>query len=688
MRKNILLLIGAAFLVLCLSQSSVEAQYVTVSSSLSYDSAARKVNGVSQTSMDYWTTYYYRARTKGYIYTQNPGSPLASSEALGNFDQSVVTVTTQVSTSPWVDYKLRTEHFVLPRVVSFGQYYDYWNYYYVSPAWTGVSDLGASRTIYGCQQYQPYPYTGCYADIVYDWIWLGNTNTTIRTPPLITLSNQFVTGSLNGTTQNVLLGSPGGIQATVTPSGLNGSYVWAITGPFAMDFTSNDNSFRSIFWTEPGTNTVSVTYAGTGFSVKADITVQVRVPTLTSFQGNLGRNVVDRGSNCSALFSGQFPPLGATYSLECYQSGGQKRGMTWTATASIPDVQYMSDLSDAGIQFKQIVSVFRKRMNNGRLECFTTRNPQSDPNTGWNLDGSDPYRLEVPLFAFGKTITAPYPIPPEFDAPAAALAGRGNTTGAPFEFDSYLIDDRFETYVYYFTGSAGQPEFTRPLHIADSSCPADRFDCGVDRLVWQWGGTVNFDSTVANILYRETTSTTNTGAIAATRTPTPRSYDPHRIQDFGYSLCQGAPNTTNPIDGSRFFLRQLYLGILNREPDPGGWDYWLSAIAQCNVDTACIYSPTGRRHWIVTRFLVSPETFTRFPGLANPPGSPGFDPNVYNPAYINACFVGLLNRSPDADGYAYYMNILNQTGDYDRVLNGFLESAEFRARFGPAEPHY
>jgi hypothetical protein len=34
------------------------------------------------------------------------------------------------------------------------------------------------------------------------------------------------------------------------------------------------------------------------------------------------------------------------------------------------------------------------------------------------------------------------------------------------------------------------------------------------------------------------------------------------------------------------------------------------------------------------------------------------------------------------------MNILNQTGDYDRVLNGFLESAEFRARFGPAEPHY
>lgn len=311
MRTNIVLLIGAAFLILILSQSSVQAQYVTVSSSLSYDSATRKVNGVSQTSMDYWTTYYYRCRTKGYIYTQNPSSPLATSDASGNYDQSAVTVNTQVSTSPWVDYNLRTEHFLLPRVVSFGQYYDYFNYYYVSPPWTGVSQFGANQTIYGCDYYSG----TCYADIVYDWIWLGNTNTSVRTPPIITLSNQFITGSLNGTTQNVLLGSPGGIQAAVTPSGLNGAYTWAITGPFAMDFTSNDNSYRSIFWTELGTNTVTVTYAGTGFSVSAAVTVQIRVPALTSFQGNLGTNVVDRGSNCSQMFSGQFPPLGATYSL-------------------------------------------------------------------------------------------------------------------------------------------------------------------------------------------------------------------------------------------------------------------------------------------------------------------------------------------------------------------------------------
>ena len=683
MRTNNLLLIGAAFLLLCLSQSSVEAQYVVVSSSLSYDSATRKINGVSQTSMDYWTTYYYRCRTKGYIYTQNPSTPLATSDASGNYDQSVVAVNTQVSTSPWVDYNLRTEHFLLPRVVYFGQYYDYDNYYYVSPAWTGVSDLGTSHTIYGCQQYQ-----SCYADIVYDWIWLGNTNTSVRTPPVITLSNERITGPLNGTTQNVLLASPAGIRATVTPTGLNGTFTWVMTGPFTVDFSENDNSYKSVFWTEPGTKTVTVTYAGTNFNVSSNFTVQVRVPTLTSFQGNLGTNVVDRGSNCSSIFSGQYLPLGATYNLACYQQGGPKVGMTWTATASIPNVQYMSDLSDAGIQFKQIVSVFRKRMNNGRLECHTTRNPQTDPNTGWNLDGSDPYRTEVPTFILGTTVTAPYPIPPEFDAPAVPLAGRGNTTGAPFEFDSYLVDDRFETYVYYFTGSPGAPEFVKPLHIADAICPAERFDCGVDRLVWQWGGTVNLDSSVPNVLYRETSSTTSSGPIAATRTTSPRPYDQTPIQMFPYTLCQGAPNTTNPIDGTRFFVRQLYLGILNREPDQGGWDNWTSNITLCNVNPSCIFGKQGRRVWVVRQFFYSSEAFTRFPGLANPPGSPGFDPNVYNSEFVRACYIGLLNRSPDEQGYTNWLNTLNQTGDYDHVVNGFLESSEFRARFGPVDPRY
>jgi len=673
MRSDNLLLIGAACVVLFFVQNSAQAQNIVLSSSTSYNPANQKVTGVSQMTMDYETTYFYRSKTKGYIYTQSPSSPLATAETLGNNGQSVVTVQTQVSTSPWVQYNLRSEHSLLPTTVSFGQYYDYYNYYYASPPWTGVSQYGASQTIYGCQAN-----TGCWANFVYDWIWMGNTNASIRTPPLITLSNERITGPLNGTTQNVLLGSPAGIRASVTPTNLNGTFSWVMTGPFTVDFSETDNSYKSVFWTEPGTKTVTVTYSGTNFSASSNFGVQVRVPTLTSFQGTNGTNVVDRGSNCSLMFSGQYLPLGATYTLGCYQGGSNRVGMTWTATASIPNVQYMSDPSDAGIQFKQIVSLFRKRMNNGRIECFTTRNIQNDPDTGWNLDGTDPYRIDVPSFYLGTTITAPYPLTPEFDAPGLPLAGRGNATGTSFEYDAVLIDDRFETYVYYFTGSPRDPEFVRPLHIADAACPAERFDCGVDRLVWQWGGTVHFHDSVANVLYKQTESTTNTGAIKATRTTTPRSYNPTPIQSFGYLLCHGAPDTKNPIDGTRFFVRQHYLDFLGREPDQPGWNHWTSEITRCVFDLNCL---RFERNHIGQAFFLVANTVVQDPALANPPGSPGFNAATYNRAYVRHCYLNYLRREPDPEGWDHWTNELNSNGDYWHILDAFQLSPEYRNRF-------
>jgi Domain of unknown function (DUF4214) len=105
----------------------------------------------------------------------------------------------------------------------------------------------------------------------------------------------------------------------------------------------------------------------------------------------------------------------------------------------------------------------------------------------------------------------------------------------------------------------------------------------------------------------------------------------------------------------------------------------------------CIYCGSGqqgRRQWVVRQFFYGTEMANRFPGLANPPGSPGFNPNVYNPEFVRACYIGLLNRNPDQQGFTNWVNTLNQTGDYDHVLNGFLESTEFRARFGAVDPRY
>src|SRR5262249_8089674 len=46
----------------------------------------------------------------------------------------------------------------------------------------------------------------------------------------------------------------------------------------------------------------------------------------------------------------------------------------------------------------------------------------------------------------------------------------------------------------------------------------------------------------------------------------------------------------NPIDDPRTFIRQHYLDFLNREPDPGGWDYWTGRITQCGTDSRCIHN--------------------------------------------------------------------------------------------------
>jgi hypothetical protein len=43
-----------------------------------------------------------------------------------------------------------------------------------------------------------------------------------------------------------------------------------------------------------------------------------------------------------------------------------------------------------------------------------------------------------------------------------------------------------------------------------------------------------------------------------------------------------------PIDDTREFVRQQYLDFLNREPDPGGWDYWSSVITPCGLDGECL----------------------------------------------------------------------------------------------------
>ena len=46
--------------------------------------------------------------------------------------------------------------------------------------------------------------------------------------------------------------------------------------------------------------------------------------------------------------------------------------------------------------------------------------------------------------------------------------------------------------------------------------------------------------------------------------------------------------TQNPLDGPPDFVRQHYHDFLNREPDPGGFDFWVGNFPPCGGDPACI----------------------------------------------------------------------------------------------------
>jgi len=47
------------------------------------------------------------------------------------------------------------------------------------------------------------------------------------------------------------------------------------------------------------------------------------------------------------------------------------------------------------------------------------------------------------------------------------------------------------------------------------------------------------------------------------------------------------PTSTNPIDSFEAFVRQQYLDFLSREPDSGGFSYWLGRLQACAAQTGC-----------------------------------------------------------------------------------------------------
>lgn len=669
MRMRSIWVLGVCSLPLLLSFSQpVQAEnvYIVVGSSVYYDAGTNKVNGISQTSMDYRTTAYYRARAIGSIYTQDPNSPLTTSDIKGPPGQAVVNAYTQTTASPGILYNLRTAHYLQAPCFNFpgnpdgcsGTGFvaaDVFTYYYASPS---PNQFGASQTIYGCDP--PPGYVYCYGDNVYDWIWMGSTNTSVLTPPTISITNPRVSGNLIGTTQNALIGADVTLTASGNPTG--GTYSWTFTGsPNIVAGAANQPSL-GVRWTQQGTFRGTVTYTKSGNTATYFVDVVVRLPALTRFDANLRSDQVNRGQGCSLL-------PGATYTLACLPVTSP--GISWTSTSSIPAVAYLSNPAQSGIKFVQAVSTFRKRLKDGNTQCFTSRNSEANVASGWQLDTSDPYNdpssgAPPRYFSEGSTLDMS-----DDDSPGEILEY------GPLKYDVLLASDYFETYVVYFTGNPSQPTFQRALPFQGSNSL-------YSRLAWNWGGLVRFDYSANPQLYSIQNSTTNPGVILQTGTNSVQSMMTNAAT-LQYQTCAGTTATSNPIDASWYFVEQMYKDFLLREPDASGWNYWRSNITPCNFDLNCI---GNKRVDVARAFFYSGEFVGSHPGLAGERGN-----HAYNSNFVWACYNGFLRREPNAypdngwAGFNFWVGVLDSTnpdagdGKYNDVIRAFLQCDEYRNRF-------
>ncbi|MDX6269948.1 MAG: hypothetical protein QOD28_1171 [Acidobacteriota bacterium] len=230
---------------------------------------------------------------------------------------------------------------------------------------------------------------------------------------------------------------------------------------------------------------------------------------------------------------------------------------------------------------------------------------------------------------------------------------------------------------------------------------------------------------------------------------------------------------SNPLENNGFFVRQQYLDFLFREPEPDGFNAWLSVLNRCDAAP----SPDCDRITVSRSFFESAEfrikgffiyrfyavAFGRLPkyaeiipdlqfvtgqtadeliakrdaytnAFAQRPAfrslydqfsnadyvdallrtarvsisnrdqlvnnlnsgaqtraqvlraiveSPAVESKEFNPAYVAMQYFGYLKRDPEADGFNAWLNYLNANpGDFRTMVNGFLNSKEYRSRFG------
>jgi hypothetical protein len=135
------------------------------------------------------------------------------------------------------------------------------------------------------------------------------------------------------------------------------------------------------------------------------------------------------------------------------------------------------------------------------------------------------------------------------------------------------------------------------------------------------------------------------------------------------------PQPSNAIIDSRYFVRQNYYDLLNREPDKAGWQNNTRVITACGNNIPCIEQ---KRVEASRGFWDSAEFKQKFPAVVNPSGNPAFN----NAEFVKLCYRLYLRREPSPAEVTGWLSQLNQANDYNAIIKGFITSTEYRGRFG------
>lgn len=165
-----------------------------------------------------------------------------------------------------------------------------------------------------------------------------------------------------------------------------------------------------------------------------------------------------------------------------------------------------------------------------------------------------------------------------------------------------------------------------------------------------------------------------------------------------------------PLDDNTAFVRQVYLDFLNREPDLGGLNYWVSELDAGNRTRAQVVeeyllsaefgqtiAPVARlyfayflripdfgglMYWVdrysqgttlneISDFFAASEEFQTTYG------------SLSNAEFVNLIYQNVLGREADSGGLAYWANELETSAKTrGQVMTGFSESPEYKTLMG------